>query len=67
LREQLSGRVVARLTISTDGSVTDVQIESATPPRIFDRAATAALRQWRYAPIATPQQTTVELDFKLEQ
>jgi protein TonB len=67
LREQLSGRVVARLTISTDGSVTDVQIESATPPRIFDRAATAALRQWRYAPIAAPQQTTVELDFKLEQ
>lgn len=67
LRERLSGRVVARLTIGTDGSVSDVQIESASPPRIFERAATAALRQWRYAPISTPQQTTVELDFKLEQ
>lgn len=66
LRDRVAGRVIARITVGTDGAVTAVQIESSTPPRVFDRAAVAALRQWRYAPIDQPQQATIELDFKLE-
>ncbi|MGH6623059.1 MAG: energy transducer TonB [Burkholderiaceae bacterium] len=66
LRDRVAGRVVARVTVGTDGTVSAVEIESSTPPRVFDRAAVAALRQWRYAPIDRPQQTTIELDFKLE-
>jgi protein TonB len=66
LRDRVTGRVIARVTVGIDGAVTAVQIESSTPPRVFDRAAVTALRQWRYAPIDQPQQTTIELDFKLE-
>ena len=39
------------VTVDTDGSVRDVQVEKATPPGVFDAATLEAARQWRFAPL----------------
>jgi len=45
---QMSGDVVLRATIATDGTVKNWQVVSGNP--IFVQAAIAAVRQWRYKP-----------------
>jgi protein TonB len=60
------GRVKARLTIDASGEVTRVDIVEANPRRIFDRAVTRSLSQWRYEPGAAGRTVEVELDFKLQ-
>src|SRR5437870_4690162 len=45
-----SGRVKARLTIDQSGEVTRVEILEAQPRRLFDRAVTKSLSQWRFNP-----------------
>jgi TonB family protein len=47
-RDQVTGHVTGRMLIDEDGSVVAVQIVSATPRRIFDRAARAAFEQWKF-------------------
>lgn len=49
-RRSLEGRVVLRFTVSRTGRVEDIEVIEATPRGVFDRAAKAALRQWRYTP-----------------
>lgn len=46
----LSGTVVAILTVGPDGKVINVEIESATPKGVFERATIKALSKWTYAP-----------------
>mgnify|MGYP001245924769 CR=1 FL=1 len=60
-----SGRIVAHLVIRPDGSVAEVKIISAKPPRIFDREVIRALSQWRFAPEAVGFIGEVDIDFKL--
>ncbi len=60
------GRVVAMLTISPSGVVTNVEIRSASPPRIFDREVIRALSQWKYAPEPTGFLNQVEISFVLK-
>ena len=60
------GRVKARLTIDAAGEVTRVDIVDANPRRVFDRAVTRSLSQWRYEPGAAGRTVDVELDFKLQ-
>ena len=60
------GRVKARLTIDATGEVTRVDIIEANPRRVFDRAVTRSLSQWRYEPGAAGRTVEVELDFKLQ-
>ena len=60
------GRVKARLTIDATGEVTRVDIVDANPRRVFDRAVTRSLSQWRYEPGAAGRTVDVELDFKLQ-
>ncbi|HEV2703195.1 MAG TPA: energy transducer TonB [Steroidobacteraceae bacterium] len=51
-REQdLTGFVDLEFMVHADGSVTDVTVLRAQPLGIFDRAAVAAVRQWRYRPV----------------
>ncbi len=38
-------------TVRTDGSVADVSIAGSDPAGIFEQAATAAVRRWRYEPV----------------
>ncbi len=69
--EQLgrSGVVEMQFTVGTDGSVSAIQVTHADPPGVFDAAAIAAVRQWRYQPVkrggqAVSQRVTVRVVFK---
>jgi protein TonB len=59
-----SGVVRARLTINAAGGVTEVNILSADPPQIFNRAATVALEAWKFNPGADKRAYEVEIEFK---
>lgn len=43
-------RCVAEVTTAPDGTVGDVEVRGCEPP--FQRATDAAMRQWRFAPVA---------------
>lgn len=59
------GEIVAHVYVAKDGSVKEVRILRANPPRIFDREVVRALSQWRFAPDATEFIAEVPIDFKL--
>ena len=59
------GTVIAHLLVRPDGSVSEVRIVSAKPPRVFDREVIRALSQWRFAPEPVGFIGEVEIDFKL--
>jgi len=61
-----SGNVIAHLVIRPDGSVAEVRIIRAKPPRVFDTEVIRALSQWRFAPEPVGFIGEVELVFKLE-
>ena len=44
------GQVVVRYDISDTGRVLNARVESADPPDVFDEAALAAVRSWKYNP-----------------
>jgi TonB family protein len=69
--EQLgrSGTVEMQFTVEPDGSVADIKVTHAEPPGMFDSAAMAAVRSWRYQPVerdghAVAQRVTVRMNFK---
>lgn len=45
-----TGVVKAKLNIEADGKVSSVEIIEAEPKRVFDRAVTAALMEWKFEP-----------------
>ena len=59
------GRVLAHVYVNTDGTVREVRIVSAVPPRVFDREVVRALSQWRFAPEPVGFIGEVEVEFKL--
>ncbi len=63
LRSGTSGEVLVELTIGTDGSVTDARILRATPARVFDREALAAVKRWKFEPVSAPVTTRRTLAF----
>jgi len=46
----IGGVVDLRFTVLEDGSVTDAQVVSANPPRLFDRDALRAIARWKFKP-----------------
>jgi protein TonB len=46
----IEGWVELRFTISETGSVKDVTVINAYPKNVFDKAAAAAVRRWKYNP-----------------
>jgi protein TonB len=50
LARGIEGWVRVQFSVTASGAVTDVQIIEADPPRLFDKAALDAVRQWRYRP-----------------
>lgn len=48
-RDGLAGRVVVRLHVTPEGTVSQVQIMSASS-RVFEREVTRALSQWKFRP-----------------
>jgi protein TonB len=65
LRSGTSGRVVAHVVVAPSGSVTEVRIISAQPPRMFDREVIRALSQWRFNPEPVGFIGEYEIVFKL--
>ena len=65
VRRNIEGQVTAHLTVDEKGSVTDVKIVKADPPRIFDRAVISALSQCKFPPSSDKWIAEVPLDFKL--
>lgn len=49
--QDLTGYVDLEFLVHADGSVTDVTVLRAQPLGIFEKAAVAAVRQWRYRPV----------------
>lgn len=46
----LSGVVVLRLRIDTEGRVAEANVVRASPPGVFDAAAVSAVKTWRFTP-----------------
>ena len=60
------GRVVARLMIDENGNVTDVQIISADPPRVFNQEVIEKVKTWKFKPEGQQYSGTVEVNFSLK-
>lgn len=70
LRRGIEGQVELAFTIGVDGRVSDVAVIEARPAGIFDRAATDAIRGWRYTPFTQngepmARRATQVLEFRL--
>jgi TonB family protein len=74
-REALLGNVAGwvdlEFVITAEGVPTNIAVKAAEPARVFDTAATQALRQWRFEPImrnGAPQsrRATLRMEFKLK-
>lgn len=59
-----SGTIKARMRVAADGSVTGVEIVQATPARVFDRAVTRALSQWKFEPTGAARTVDHEVEFR---
>lgn len=63
LRSGTSGEVQVEFTVGVDGTVTSARVVRANPPRVFDREAVAAVRRWRFEPVAAPVTTRRAIAF----
>jgi TonB family protein len=66
LSQRISGSVTVEFVVSKQGEPTEVRVVSAEPAGTFDRAATAAVKRWRYEPLVidnapqeVPARTTI--------
>ena len=64
------GRVVLRVLVTPDGSAADVRVLAPSTSPLFDEAAMAAVRKWRFVParrgdVPVPEWVQVPIDFKL--
>lgn len=48
LRDGVSGEVTVAFTVNADGSVGTASVVSSNPRNVFDRAAVAAIKKWRF-------------------
>lgn len=59
------GQVIAVLTVDNKGAVTNVDIVSADPPRVFDRVVRDTLGGWKCAVEGAGYKARVEINFSL--
>jgi protein TonB len=60
------GTVVARMQIDGDGNVTEVQIISADPPRVFDKEVRRALSMYKFKADGEKYVAEIEIGFRLQ-
>lgn len=66
-RQSISaGSVRAKMNIDPDGKVSGVEILEAEPRKVFDKAVTRALMDWKFEPSGEKQTHEVKLVFKNE-
>jgi protein TonB len=46
----VEGYVTIRFTVTDDGTVSNPKVIESRPPRVFDRAALAAIKRWKFRP-----------------
>ena len=63
LRSAQSGEVQVEFTVAPDGSVSAARVVRANPPRVFDRAAIAGVKRWRFQPVDAPVTTRRTISF----
>ena len=51
LANKISGVVTVEFTVGTNGEPRDVRVTDASPPGVFDKSATLAVKRWRYEPV----------------
>jgi protein TonB len=51
LAQKISGSVTVEFVVNTEGEPTDIRVVQAEPAGVFDRAALAAVKRWRYEPM----------------
>lgn len=71
MRRKQEGSVEVGYTVTREGKVTDVHVDSATTPGVFDEEAMAAVRKWRFDPrredgVPVDFKTSVRLEFRLD-
>lgn len=57
LRAGVEGMVTVEFTITTDGSVKDIEVIKADPSDIFDSAVIRAVKRWKFPPQKVDGQT----------
>lgn len=67
-RDGIQGSVDLDVTVSPTGAVEDVAVSQSTPRQLFDKAAIAAVRKWKYDPrfvdgLPSQAHLKVHLDF----
>lgn len=62
-RSGTSGEVQVEFTVGPDGSVSNARVVRADPPRVFDREAIAAVKRWRFQPVASAVTTRRTISF----
>jgi protein TonB len=65
LSQQRAGSVMVQFVVRPDGTVDGVQAVRS-PDRKLSTAAINAVKQWRFGPIPTPRQVSVEIGFQVE-
>lgn len=65
MRRKIEGRVTVQFTIQPDGSVGSPSVVSADPPGVFEQAALAAARGWRFEPMGRAVGSVREVRFRL--
>ncbi len=57
----IEGEVVVRYDVSAQGQVVNARVDSAEPPGVFDQAALATVRSWKFkAQVKNGEPQTVE-------
>lgn len=69
LTQRISGSVTVEYVVDTNGDPRDVRVVEATPPGVFDKAATSAVKRWHYepvvangAPVEVPVRTAIRFE-----
>ncbi len=70
-RRAIQGWVDLEFTVARDGSTRDIVVTGAQPSRIFDKAASDALRRWRFEPVIrdgalVEQRARIRMQFALQ-
>ncbi len=70
LRMRQNGWVLVSFTVDADGSTSDVRVASSQPRRVFDNAATDAVKRYRFTPamkdgVAVPSKRQQKIEFNL--
>ena len=63
LRSGQSGSVQVEFTVGPNGAVTSARVVNANPPRVFNNETLAAVKRWRFQPVASPVTTRRTVSF----